>query len=177
MGDTLLSQFVGSHGEAGGTGQRPLWLQPLGVLPIEEKPHASDPFQLVNCDIYHAEYHRRYLKMVEALGVRLPRGKRSRAAARRTDVVSGQRQLRFALADEFLAGGPLAVAIKVTYVVRGEARWRVGCKTATGQAVRAITCGDSGKTRTAPFIVQDAVFPENVIAEPTCGLTCCRVMR
>ena len=35
---------------------------------IEEKPNKSLPFQVVNLDIYHPEYHQRYLKLVAAFG-------------------------------------------------------------------------------------------------------------
>lgn len=78
--------------------------------------------------------------------------------ARRTDAASGQRQIRLALADEFLAGGPHPVAVKITYLDRGGAVWRLGCDTASGKAERTVTCGDTGRERTATFIVRDARF-------------------
>ena len=49
-------------------GTAPLWLKSYGIPLIEEKPNKSIPFQVVNMDIYHLEYHKRYLKLVEAFG-------------------------------------------------------------------------------------------------------------
>jgi len=49
-------------------GTAPRWLLEHGVPKIEERPNKSVPFQVVNLDIYHPEYHRRYLKLVEAFG-------------------------------------------------------------------------------------------------------------
>lgn len=49
-------------------GTAPLWLKSYGIPLIEEKPNKSIPFQVVNLDIYHPEYHKRYLKLVEAFG-------------------------------------------------------------------------------------------------------------
>lgn len=49
-------------------GTAPRWLKDYGIPLIEEKPNRSIPFQVVNMDIYHPEYHKRYLKLVEAFG-------------------------------------------------------------------------------------------------------------
>jgi hypothetical protein len=49
-------------------GTAPRWLKPYGIPMIEEPPNKSVPFQVVNMDIYHPEYHKRYLKLVEAFG-------------------------------------------------------------------------------------------------------------
>ncbi len=49
-------------------GTAPRWMRERGVALVEEKPNASIPFQVVNLDIYDPEYHRRYLKLVEAFG-------------------------------------------------------------------------------------------------------------
>lgn len=49
-------------------GTAPRWLKEHGIPLIEEPPNKSIPFQVVNLDIYHPEYHRRYLKLVEAFG-------------------------------------------------------------------------------------------------------------
>jgi len=49
-------------------GTAPRWLKQHGIPLIEEQPNKSIPFQVVNLDIYHPEYHRRYLKLVEAFG-------------------------------------------------------------------------------------------------------------
>jgi hypothetical protein len=50
------------------TGTAPRWLVQHGIPLIEEQPNKSIPFQVVNLDIYHPEYHQRYLKLVEAFG-------------------------------------------------------------------------------------------------------------
>jgi len=49
-------------------GTAPRWLKAHGIPLIEERPNRSIPFQVVNMDIYHPEYHKRYLKLVEAFG-------------------------------------------------------------------------------------------------------------
>lgn len=49
-------------------GSAPRWLTRYGIPIVEERPNASTPFQVVNFDIYHPEYHRRYLRLVEAFG-------------------------------------------------------------------------------------------------------------
>ena len=49
-------------------GTAPRWLKGYNIPLIEEKPNSSIPFQVVNMDIYHPEYHQRYLKLVEAFG-------------------------------------------------------------------------------------------------------------
>ena len=49
-------------------GTAPRWLKSYGVPLIEERPNKSIPFQVVNMDIYHPEYHQRYLKLIEAFG-------------------------------------------------------------------------------------------------------------
>ena len=50
------------------TGSAPRWMRGHGVPLIEERPNKSIPFQVVNMDIYHPEYHRRYLRMVREFG-------------------------------------------------------------------------------------------------------------
>jgi hypothetical protein len=49
-------------------GSAPRWLTRYGIPIIEERPNASTPFQVVNFDIYHPEYHRRYLRLVAEFG-------------------------------------------------------------------------------------------------------------
>lgn len=49
-------------------GTAPQWLGDMDVPKIEERPNASIPFQVVNFDIYHPEYHRRYIRMVREFG-------------------------------------------------------------------------------------------------------------
>ncbi len=49
-------------------GTAPTWMEKHGVRRIEAPPNKSIPFQVVNLDIYHPEYHRRYLKLIEAFG-------------------------------------------------------------------------------------------------------------
>jgi len=79
--------------------------------------------------------------------------------ARRTQSDAGQREIRFGLDDTFLSGGPWAVAVKVTYLDRGRARWQLEYQNEAGQTVsRPVVCGDTGQARTATFILRDAVF-------------------
>lgn len=49
-------------------GTAPRWLKGYDIPIIEESPNSSIPFQVVNMDIYHPEYHKRYLKLIEAFG-------------------------------------------------------------------------------------------------------------
>lgn len=48
----------------------PRWLEKYDIPLVEERPkmNLSTPFQIVNMDLYHPDYHTRYLRMVEALG-------------------------------------------------------------------------------------------------------------
>lgn len=49
-------------------GTAPVWLEQYKIKIIEEKPNRSNPFQVVNLDIYDSGYHQRYLKLVHAFG-------------------------------------------------------------------------------------------------------------
>ncbi len=80
--------------------------------------------------------------------------------ARKTHAAAGQKEMRFGLAETFLAGGPHAVAVKVTYVDTGRGRWELAYHAGAGKiGARAVTCAETGKTRTATFILKDAHFP------------------
>jgi hypothetical protein len=80
--------------------------------------------------------------------------------ARRTDAAQGQTAIRFGVDDAFLSGGPRPVAVKVTYVDRGGAEWFLEYRAVGGKnGSRRIACGDTGATKTATFILRDAVFP------------------
>jgi hypothetical protein len=48
----------------------PRWLAKYNIPLIEEKPkfNVATAFQVVNMDIFHPEYHSRYMKMLEAFG-------------------------------------------------------------------------------------------------------------
>ena len=48
----------------------PRWLAKYHIPKLEERPryNLTTPFQIINLDIYHEAYHRRYLKFVEAFG-------------------------------------------------------------------------------------------------------------
>ncbi len=80
--------------------------------------------------------------------------------ARKTSVANGQKEIRFAVDEAFLSGGPHRVAVKITYVDRGGARWALDYRTSSNTASREVTCGDTGEARTVTFILNDAVFPE-----------------
>ena len=80
--------------------------------------------------------------------------------ARQTQLSKGQSAIRLGLDESFLADGPHAVAVKITYLDRAHAEWQLeyfagAAKTAT----RQVTCGDSGAAKTATFILNDACFP------------------
>ena len=80
--------------------------------------------------------------------------------ARKTQTAQGQSSIRFGVDDAFLSGGPHAVAVKVTYLDRGNAEWALAYRVPGGKgAERKVACGDSGKARTATFVLRDACFP------------------
>ena len=80
--------------------------------------------------------------------------------ARQTRMGQGQSLIRFGVDEAFLAGGPHAVAVKITYLDRANAEWQleyfVGGKM---KKARKVTCGDSGMAKTITFILKDAWFP------------------
>jgi hypothetical protein len=81
--------------------------------------------------------------------------------ARQTQCAKGQFSIRFGVDDAFLAGGPHEVAVKITYVDRGNAQWQLEYFTRPDKVgIRKVVCGDSGKTKTATFILRDAWFPQ-----------------
>lgn len=49
-------------------GTAPPWMRKHGVGRIEEHPNRSIPFQVVNLDIYHSEYHSRYIRLIREFG-------------------------------------------------------------------------------------------------------------
>jgi len=80
--------------------------------------------------------------------------------ARQTQTAKGQSLIRFGLDEAFLAGGPHAVAVKITYLDRANAAWQLEYFTAANTtAKRKVVCGDSGKARTVTFLLKDAHFP------------------
>jgi hypothetical protein len=80
-------------------------------------------------------------------------------AARKTSVADGQTEIRFAVAEEFLSGGPHRVAVKITYVDKSQTRWLVEYQTASGKSSRDVICGGTGTTRTVTFILEDVILP------------------
>jgi hypothetical protein len=80
--------------------------------------------------------------------------------ARKTQSENGQKRISFAVAESFLSGGPHAVAVKVTYLDRGNAKWLLEYHTAAGRnETQPVVCSDSGRARTVTFILKDATFP------------------
>jgi hypothetical protein len=80
--------------------------------------------------------------------------------ARQTQLAKGQTLIRFGVDEAFLAGGPHAVAVKVTYLDRAHAEWQLEYFTAAkAMQVRKVTCGDSGAAKTITFMLNDACFP------------------
>jgi len=80
--------------------------------------------------------------------------------ARKTSVAKGQDRIVFGVAEDFLLGGPHAVAVKVTYLDRNDAVWALEYHTAAGSTEgRKVMCTDTGEAKTVTFILRDAVFP------------------
>jgi hypothetical protein len=80
--------------------------------------------------------------------------------ARRTQTDKGQSFIRFGVDEAFLAGGPHAVAVKITYLDRAHAEWQLEYFTGPEMtATRRVACGDAGAARTVTFILRDACFP------------------
>ncbi len=80
--------------------------------------------------------------------------------ARQTQMAKRQSLIRFGVDEAFLAGGPHAVAVKVTYIDRAHAEWQLESFAGTQMtAARQVTCGDSGAAKTITFILNDACFP------------------
>lgn len=59
-----------TRGDPEDRGSAPRWLTNYAIPFIREKPitNSPNPFQIVNFDIFHPEYHRRYMRLVAALG-------------------------------------------------------------------------------------------------------------
>jgi len=80
--------------------------------------------------------------------------------ARQTQTAHGQSLIRFGVDEAFLAGGPHAVAVKITYLDRAHAQWQLEYFTGAEMTMtRPVTCGDSGAAKTITFILNDASFP------------------
>lgn len=76
--------------------------------------------------------------------------------ARKTDLASGNKAIGFALDDRFLKKGPHRVAIKITYVDEGPAKWALYYN--KGKASREITTWGHGNVRTVTWILNDINF-------------------
>ena len=75
-------------------------------------------------------------------------------------MAKGQSLIRFGVDEAFLAGGPHAVAVKITYLDRANAEWQLEYFTdAKTIQVAKVACGDSGEAKTITFILNDACFP------------------
>ncbi len=80
--------------------------------------------------------------------------------ARKTQTAQGQSLIRLGVDEAFLAGGPHAVAVKITYLDRAHAEWRLEYFAgATMSQTRTVTCGDSGAAKTVTFILKDTCCP------------------
>jgi len=76
--------------------------------------------------------------------------------ARQTDIATGNKAIGFALDDRFLKGGPHTVAIKVTYIDQGSARWALVYN--DGKSSKEMTTWSHGNVRTATWILNDITF-------------------
>ena len=80
--------------------------------------------------------------------------------ARKTQEAQGQTLIRFGLDEAFLAGGPHAVAVKITYLDRAPAEWQLECFNGAGMAATGhVTCGSTGEVKTITCILPEAHFP------------------
>ena len=80
--------------------------------------------------------------------------------ARQTQMAMRQSLIRFGVDEAFLAGGPHAVAVKITYLDRANADWQLEYFTDVQKTTtRKVTCGDSGTAKTITFVLKDACFP------------------
>jgi hypothetical protein len=68
-------------------------------------------------------------------------------------------KIGLAVDDRWCGGGPVNIALKVTYFDRGNGRVAVGLKTSQGDVTKQILLTNSGKLKTATFFVADAIFP------------------
>ena len=78
--------------------------------------------------------------------------------ARTTDDAAGQHGIGFAVDDRWLSGGPHRVVIKLTYLDRAAGDWHLVYQTPDGEVQRTVTCRGDGATRTASFLLDNAVF-------------------
>jgi len=76
--------------------------------------------------------------------------------ARQTDYATGNRAIGFALDDRFLSGGSHQVAIKVTYIDQGQAKWALVYN--EGKSSREMTTWSHGNVRTVTWILNDIGF-------------------
>lgn len=79
--------------------------------------------------------------------------------ARKTERNSGNIAIGFALDDRFLSGGPHKVAIKVTYIDQGQAKWALVYN--DGKSSKKMTTWSHGNVRTATWILNDISFNAN----------------
>ena len=68
------------------------------------------------------------------------------------------RQIGLAVDDRWCGGGPVDVALKVTYFDIGRGRVDIGLRTRKGEERKQIRLTGSGKLKTATFFIDDALF-------------------
>jgi len=128
------------------------WRKAIAVKNFERWCHQRDadgaraaPAEKVDVPKQMFEYHKQHLYDY---------------TARKTSAPAGQTEMRFAIADAFLAGGTHPVAVKITYVAAAPAEWELAYHTAGGRtASKKVAHGGAGQTRTATLILKDAHFP------------------
>lgn len=69
------------------------------------------------------------------------------------------KKIGLAVDDRWAGGGPVNIALKVTYFDRGRGRVDVGLQTSHGGVSKRIELTGSDELKTATFIVHEAVFP------------------
>lgn len=69
------------------------------------------------------------------------------------------KQIGLAVDDRWCGGGPVDIALKVTYFDKGLGKVDVGVRTRSGEVSKQIQLTGSDKLKTATFIIKDAIFP------------------
>jgi hypothetical protein len=125
--------------------------------------HDGKPLQVKNFERWLYQRDKPGYEAKPAAKVYVPKEMQSYAegyyfdyTARQTDIATGNKAIGFALDDRFLKGGPHRVAIKVTYIDQGQAKWALVYN--EGKSVREMTTWSHGNVRTVTWILNDTDF-------------------
>ncbi|MCL5743888.1 MAG: beta-galactosidase [Acidobacteria bacterium] len=95
---------------------------------------------------------------IDRIASGVPKDFKHDSIARRPDPRGGNGRIGFAVDDRFLSGGPHNVTIKVTYHDCGTGEWALLYETPKGPAEQMVNLTNTGKVRTATFLIGDASF-------------------